>query len=208
MTVAPERPRIYEGTRIPSPIPTLLRVPEELRGSDRFFVDPSLEARWNEELVAIEDLCARGARIGGLSQFNTGASGVLQFKLPSVSDDISIKTQVVWSSVKAVDPIKHRAGLSIAGKADQVRLAIGRLCESGRATIDTHSLTLKLKIIRARARALAPSYPDIDKAGADFFCDPACERDRRGAADDFHAADRFHRRGAGLYESSDVSRPR
>ncbi len=138
---------------------------EELRGADRFFVDPNLDARWNDERVAIEDLCARGARIGGLAQFNAGASGVLQFKLPSVSDDISIKTQVVWSSVKAVDPIKHRAGLTIAGKADQVRLAIGRLCESGRATIDTHSLTLKLKIIRARARALAPSYPDIDKAG-------------------------------------------
>ena len=29
-----ERPRIYEGTRIPSPIPTVLRVPEELRGND------------------------------------------------------------------------------------------------------------------------------------------------------------------------------
>jgi NADH-quinone oxidoreductase subunit D len=29
-----ERPRIYEGTRIPSPIPTVLRVPEELEGSD------------------------------------------------------------------------------------------------------------------------------------------------------------------------------
>jgi NADH-quinone oxidoreductase subunit D len=29
-----ERPRIYEGTRIPSPIPTVLRTPEELRGSD------------------------------------------------------------------------------------------------------------------------------------------------------------------------------
>jgi NADH-quinone oxidoreductase subunit D len=29
-----ERPRIYEGTRIPSPIPTVLRVPEELEGSE------------------------------------------------------------------------------------------------------------------------------------------------------------------------------
>src|SRR5436309_6370196 len=34
MAVAPEKPLIYEGTRIPSPIPTLLRVPEELRGSE------------------------------------------------------------------------------------------------------------------------------------------------------------------------------
>ena len=29
-----ERPRIYEGSRIPSPIPTMLVLPEELRGSD------------------------------------------------------------------------------------------------------------------------------------------------------------------------------
>ena len=29
-----ERPRIYEGTHIPSPIPTILEVPEELRGSE------------------------------------------------------------------------------------------------------------------------------------------------------------------------------
>jgi NADH-quinone oxidoreductase subunit D len=34
MAVAPERPRIYEGTRVPSPIPTILQVPEELRGSE------------------------------------------------------------------------------------------------------------------------------------------------------------------------------
>ena len=34
MALAPERPRIYEGTHIPSPIPTLLQVPEELRASD------------------------------------------------------------------------------------------------------------------------------------------------------------------------------
>jgi NADH-quinone oxidoreductase subunit D len=29
-----ERPRIYEGTRVPSPIPTVLQVPETLRGSE------------------------------------------------------------------------------------------------------------------------------------------------------------------------------
>src|SRR5438874_12050413 len=34
MAITPERPRIYEGTRIPSPIPTVLQVPEEIRGSD------------------------------------------------------------------------------------------------------------------------------------------------------------------------------
>ena len=34
MAVAPERPRIYEGTRIPQPIPSVLLVPEELRKHD------------------------------------------------------------------------------------------------------------------------------------------------------------------------------
>jgi len=34
MAIAPERPRIYEGTRIPSPIPTVLQVPEAIRQSD------------------------------------------------------------------------------------------------------------------------------------------------------------------------------
>jgi NADH-quinone oxidoreductase subunit D len=34
VAVAPERPRIYEGTRVPSPIPTVLELTEELRRSD------------------------------------------------------------------------------------------------------------------------------------------------------------------------------
>jgi NADH-quinone oxidoreductase subunit D len=34
MAVAPERPRIYEGTRIPSPIPTVLQPPPHLRDTD------------------------------------------------------------------------------------------------------------------------------------------------------------------------------
>src|SRR4051794_9104415 len=34
MAIAPERPRIYEGTRVPTPIPTVLQVREEIRGSD------------------------------------------------------------------------------------------------------------------------------------------------------------------------------
>jgi NADH-quinone oxidoreductase subunit D len=34
MAIAPERPRIYEGSRIPSPIPSVLLVPDHLRASD------------------------------------------------------------------------------------------------------------------------------------------------------------------------------
>jgi NADH-quinone oxidoreductase subunit D len=34
VAVAPEKPRIYEGSRIPAPIPTVLEVPRQLRDSD------------------------------------------------------------------------------------------------------------------------------------------------------------------------------
>jgi len=34
VALAPERPKIYEGSRIPSPVPTILAVPPELRDSD------------------------------------------------------------------------------------------------------------------------------------------------------------------------------
>src|SRR5919197_674080 len=34
MAIAPERPQIYEGSRIPSPIPTVLQVREELHRSE------------------------------------------------------------------------------------------------------------------------------------------------------------------------------
>jgi hypothetical protein len=135
---------------------------EELRSSDRFTVTPVLDARWNSERVSVEDLCASGARIGGAARLNAGAAGVLQFKLPS---DVEVKTRVIWSSVKALDPLTHRAGLTVDGKGDQMRLAIGRLCESGRASLDTQSLGLKLKIIRARARQLAPSHRDVEQSG-------------------------------------------
>jgi len=135
---------------------------EELRASERFYVNPNLDAQWNSESVAVEDLCARGVRIGSKSLLSAGDVGLLRFTTPI---DVSVKTRVIWSSVKALDPLKHRAGLTIDGKGEQVRLAIGRLCESGQATLDTQSLGLKLKIIRARARQMAPSYREIESSG-------------------------------------------
>jgi len=135
---------------------------EELRSADRFYVKPSLDGEWNNQRVAVEDLCARGARINSKPLLEAGDAGVLHFTTPVA---IALQTRVVWSSIKSLDPLEHRAGLTIDGKGEQVRLAIGRLCESGRATLDTRSLGLKLKIIRARARQLAPSYRDIETSG-------------------------------------------
>jgi hypothetical protein len=76
--------------------------------------------------------------------------------------------QIVWTSLKAITGGAlrvHRAGLLIPEKAELLRLAIARLCETNRAALDTHSLRLKLKILRARARQLAPQYPQIEAAG-------------------------------------------
>lgn len=138
---------------------------EELRGADRFFVKPTLDARWEKDRVRIEDVSARGVRIETSAKLNTGATGFLHFSVPGETVKAEVKASVVWSTLKAVDPTKHRAGLVIGEKREVVRLAIGHLCESGRASIDTRSLALKVKIIRARARQLAPSYRDIETSG-------------------------------------------
>jgi Tfp pilus assembly protein PilZ len=138
---------------------------EELRASDRFYVHPTLEARWNGDRVKLEDLSSQGARLETGRKFDTGTSGLLRFSIPKNAFAVEVKTQVVWSTLKALQPAKHHAGVAITERGEVVRLAIGQLCESGRATIDTHSLGLKLKIIRARARQLAPSYRDIETSG-------------------------------------------
>jgi len=53
----------------------------------------------------------------------------------------------------------------IGEKPELLRLAIGTLCEQSRATLDTKSLRLKLKIMRARARQLAPAMDAVEISG-------------------------------------------
>ena len=132
---------------------------EELRGSDRFAMQQPLAGRFDGAPVTIEDLSVRGARIATTASVAAGARGTLSFLTVEVS------AQVAWSAIKALDPTTYRAGLAIAEKAELMRLAIGQLCESGQASLDTHSLALKLKVIRARARQLAASYRAVDVVG-------------------------------------------
>ena len=129
---------------------------EELRASDRFAMQQPLEARFDGARVAIENVSVRGARIVTTGPIAAGARGTLAFL------GIDVPAQVAWCAVKSLDPTTHRAGLAIAEKLDAMRLAIGQLCESGQASLDTQSLALKLKIIRARARQLAPTYRVVD----------------------------------------------
>jgi PilZ domain len=138
---------------------------DESRAADRFFVAPPLEATYGGDAVAIEDLSAHGARIATRERLTAGTMQLLRFALPELAIDLA--GTVRWTGVKAVGDAVWRfhAGLHIAEKPELLRLALGHLCEQNRASLDTQSLRLKLKIIRARARQLAPSYPQIEAAG-------------------------------------------
>jgi hypothetical protein len=138
---------------------------EELRSTDRFDVVPSLDGTWNGQPARIENLSARGARIETFRALARSASGLLTFSVPNASLDVSVNAAVAWSSMKSVDPSTYRSGLFVDEKPELMRLAIGHLCETGRASLDTISLGLKLKVIRARARQLAPSYPMAETSG-------------------------------------------
>ena len=133
---------------------------EELRSADRFLIAPTLEARFAGEPVRIEDLSTRGARIELAMQPLAGSEASLRFDVPESMVSVDVPARVVWSTIKSIDTydrLLYRCGLMMNEKAELIRLAIGQLCELGRASLDAHSLRLKVKILRARARQLAPT---------------------------------------------------
>jgi hypothetical protein len=141
---------------------------EELRSTDRFYVLPALSATFDGAAAEVEDLSARGARVVLPQQPQRGAIGTLQVRVPTSEIEVAVQGQVAWTAIKAITGSTtrtYRAGLFINEKPELLRLAIGHLCEMNRAAIDTQSLRLKLKIIRARARQMAPSYPEIEASG-------------------------------------------
>ena len=134
---------------------------EEMRGADRFYVAPFLNAEFDGNPVRIEDVSKAGARIESAEQVPIGKSAVLKFAVPDTTVVAEVTGEVRWSDVKSLEPTRYRAGILLGEKPEMMRLAIGQLVESGRATIDTHSLSLKLRIIRARARQLAPQLNEV-----------------------------------------------
>jgi len=132
---------------------------EDLRATDRFDISPLLDGEWNGFAIRIENLSARGARIDTPNALTPGAAGTLRFM------NLEVSATVAWSAVKGVDPSRYRNGLAISEKSELLRLAIAQLADQGRASLDTHSLGLKLKILRARARRLAPSYRGLETTG-------------------------------------------
>ncbi|HEX6179403.1 MAG TPA: PilZ domain-containing protein [Thermoanaerobaculia bacterium] len=138
---------------------------EELRAADRFYVMPSLEAKFGDANVRLENLSARGARIEISSQPTVGTSAPLAFRVLDDTHDVVVSATVVWTSMRSISGkniASYRAGLVVPTKHELMRLAIAQLCEADRATLDTNSLLLKLKILRARARQLAPSFRAVD----------------------------------------------
>jgi hypothetical protein len=142
---------------------------EELRSADRFFVTPSLSGSFSGDSIRIEDLAARGARIETQKDLCGGSEGLLEFRVPDSSEKVAVRGKVAWSGLKAIRGTSHvrtyRAGLTIGQKPELMRLAIAQLVDRNHATLDTQSLALKLKILRARARQLAPSYKSIEASG-------------------------------------------
>ncbi|HEX8252915.1 MAG TPA: PilZ domain-containing protein [Thermoanaerobaculia bacterium] len=141
---------------------------EELRSTDRFYIAPSLGGVFDGAPAHIEDLSARGARVVSHHELTRGGSGTLRFTVPDSPIEVAVTGQVAWTAVKAITGSvtrSYRAGLFINEKPELLRLAIGLLCEQNRASLDTQSLRLKLKVIRARARQMAPSFRDIEASG-------------------------------------------
>ncbi len=141
---------------------------EELRASDRFFVKPPVRGMFAGESIQIENLAARGARVEMKAQLRPGHSGVLEFQVPDSTVDVRVNAFIKWMGVKAItgaDSRTFRAGLSISEKPELMRLAIAQLADLNQATLDTQSLALKLKIMKARARQLAPSFKSIEASG-------------------------------------------
>lgn len=141
---------------------------EELRSTDRFYLSPALSGTFDGQPVQIENVSARGARIEMLAEPLRGSVGALAFSVPQSEIALTVNGEVRWTSVKAITGSttrSFRAGLFVNEKPELMRLAIGLLCEMNRAALDTQSLRLKLKIMRARARQLAPQYADIEASG-------------------------------------------
>jgi hypothetical protein len=141
---------------------------EELRSSERFVLKQALTGTLDGRPVKIENVSARGARIETVDDLHRDASPMLAFTVGDSRLQIEATAKVVWTLVKAIsgsDMRTYRAGLYIPDKADQMRLAIAHLSEANIAMLDTQSLALKLKIMRARARQFAPNVNSIESLG-------------------------------------------
>ncbi|HEY5611245.1 MAG TPA: PilZ domain-containing protein [Thermoanaerobaculia bacterium] len=129
---------------------------DELRASDRFKLTPPISGTFSPAGKAkIRDLSAGGAKVELYDLPELGTEGILEFSIEGLPMTFDFNAELIWSKSKTVHSAtvaRYVAGLKIDEKREHLRLAIAHLCQSGRATVDTHSLHLKLNIMRARAR--------------------------------------------------------
>jgi hypothetical protein len=141
---------------------------EELRSSERFVLKQSLGGTLDGRPVKIENISARGARIETVDDLSRDTTAKLVFAIGDMKFQFDGPAKVVWTIVKAIsggEMRTYRAGLYIPDKADLMRLAIAHLADANIAMLDTQSLALKLKIMRARARQFAPNVKSIETLG-------------------------------------------
>jgi PilZ domain len=141
---------------------------EEMRNADRFMLSPSVSGEFGGRRVMIDDLSARGARVQLDEDIAVGEKSILKFRVPDSTFSVEVAAQVVWRrlrSISGANQNRYSAGLAVSDHPEMIRLAIGRLCELNRGSLDTHSLQLKLKIMRARARQNAVMVGDSKEIG-------------------------------------------
>lgn len=138
---------------------------EELRCSDRYVMKTELPARFAGVHARLEELSANGARVVLTFEAPAGLQGKLDFSLPAIALDCAVPAEVAWSRSQGKG--QWRTGLKITDRNSMVRLAIAHLCDSRDAEVDAHSLELKLRVMRARARDLASECHRHECCGAE-----------------------------------------
>jgi hypothetical protein len=141
---------------------------EESRSTERFTIAPRLAATFDGHGVTIDNLSTRGAGIELSYPAPVGLTTTLAIAATEGGVDVRVAAKVRWSAMKTIGDStggSWRTGLRIDEKPELLRLVIGHLSELGRASIDPDSLRLKLKVLRARARQLAPAVTESQTRG-------------------------------------------
>lgn len=141
---------------------------EELRSTERFTLTPALTAMFDGAEVSVDNLSTRGAGIEVTYPAPVGLTTTLSFLAADSGVALRVAATVRWTVLKSIGSGSKqtwRAGLQINEKPEMLRLIIGHLAEQNRATMDAHSLRLKLRVIQARARHLAPTVTAAETHG-------------------------------------------
>ncbi|MGZ4808605.1 MAG: PilZ domain-containing protein [Thermoanaerobaculia bacterium] len=126
---------------------------EDFRCEDRYTITSPMTGSFGDVApVSILDLSFHGGRLSVRSKIASGTSGPLRFQVDEKTGPIEVMAKVMWSA-PSPDGVGFAAGLNIAGREDQLRTIIHRLCTRGEACIDALSLRRKFDAMRSRVPA-------------------------------------------------------